>query len=144
MALAKKRAATVVDLAAGSNNFSKLVEAVKQADLVDTLKGKGPFTVFAPDDNAFKKLPRETWGTLMKPANRSKLQNILKHHVVSGRKSAEDVLATSSMKMLDGNSLPIKNEGGQARIGEARIQQTDLEAENGVIHVIDRVLTREE
>lgn len=144
MAVTKKRATTVVDLASDSKDFTKLVEAIKQADLVDTLKGKGPFTVFAPNNKAFDKLSRETWGTLMKPANKSKLQNILKLHVVSGRKSAKDVLASSSMKMLDGTSLSIKNEGGQPRIGAARIQQTDLEAENGVIHVIDRVLARDE
>jgi len=144
MAVAKKRAKTVVDLASDSKDFTKLVEAIKQADLADTLKGKGPFTVFAPNNNAFDKLSRETWGTLMKPANKSKLQNMLKLHVVSGRKSAKDVLASSSMKMLDGTSLSIKNEGRQPHIGEARIQQTDLEAENGVIHVIDRVLMRDE
>lgn len=143
MAVAKKRASTVVDLAVEAKNFTKLAEALTQAQLVDTLKGKGPFTVFAPNDDAFKKLSRETWGTLMKPANRSKLQNILKLHVASGRKSAKDVLAASSMKMMDGTSLNITNEDGQPRIGGARIQTTDLEAENGVVHVIDRVLSND-
>lgn len=143
MAVAKKRASTVVDLAVEAKNFTKLAEALTQAKLVDTLKGKGPFTVFAPNDDAFNKLSRETWGTLMKPANRSKLQNILKLHVVSGRKSAKDVLAMSSMKMMDGTSLNITNEDGKPRIGGARIQTTDLEAENGVIHVIDRVLSND-
>ena len=140
----KKRATSVVDLAVDSKNFTKLVEAIKQADLVDTLKGNGPFTVFAPNDKAFDKLSRETWGTLMKPENKNELQNILKLHVVNGRKSAKDVLGASSMKMLDGTSLSIKKEGKQPRIGEARIIQTDLEAENGVIHEIDRVLMRDE
>lgn len=141
MAVAKKRAATIVDLAASDKNFTTLVDALKQADLVDTLKGRGPFTVFAPNDAAFKELSRETWGMLMKPANKNKLQNILKHHVVKGRKSAKDVLAASSMKMLDGSTLKIDKKDGAPRIGGAMIQQTDLEAENGVIHVIDRVLT---
>jgi len=144
MAVAKKRASTVVDLAVEAKNFTKLAEALTQAKLVDTLKGKGPFTVFAPNDDAFNKLSRETWGTLMKPANRSKLQNVLKLHVVAGRKSAKDVLALSSIKMMDGTSLKITNKGGQPRIGDARIQTTDLEAENGVVHVIDRVLMRDE
>lgn len=141
MAVAKKRAATIVDLAASDKNFTTLVDALKQADLVETLKGRGPFTVFAPSDKAFEGLSRETWGTLMKPSNKSKLQNILKHHVVKGRKSAEDVLGASSMKMLDGSTLTIDKKDGAPRIGGAMIQQTDLEAENGVIHVIDRVLT---
>lgn len=143
MAIAKKRASTIVDLAADSNNFTKLVEAIKQADLEKTLKGQGPFTVFAPNDKAFEYLSRETWGTLTKPANKHKLQNLLKLHVVSGRKSAKDVMGASSMKMMDGTSLSISKEDGDPRIGEARIKKTDLEAENGVIHEIDRVLWRE-
>ena len=119
------------------------MDALKAADLVDTLKGKGPFTVFAPSDDAFKKLPKETRDSIMKPANKSRLQRILKHHVVEGRKRAKDVSEASSFKMLDGKTLNVRKKGDQVRIADATITKTDLEAENGVVHVIDRVLMPE-
>jgi len=143
MARVEEKAKTIVDLAKNAGNFKTLVDALKAADLVDTLKGKGPFTVFAPSDDAFKKLPKETRDSIMKPANKSRLQRILKHHVVEGRKQAKDVSEVSSFKMLDGKTLNVQKKGDQVRIGDATITKTDLEAENGVVHVIDRVLMPE-
>jgi len=143
MARVEEKAKTIVDLAKSAGNFKTLVDALKAADLVDTLKGKGPFTVFAPSDDAFKKLPKETRDSIMKPANKSRLQRILKHHVVEGRKQAKDVSGASSFKMLDGKTLNVRKRGDQVRIGDATITKTDLEAENGVVHVIDRVLMPE-
>jgi uncharacterized surface protein with fasciclin (FAS1) repeats len=143
MARVEEKAKTIVDLAKKAGNFKTLVDALQAADLVDTLKGKGPFTVFAPSDDAFKKLPKETRESIMKPANQSRLQRILKHHVVDGRKRAKDVSGASSLKMLDGKTLNVRKRGDQVRIGDATITKTDLEAENGVVHVIDRVLMPE-
>jgi len=140
MAKIEEKAKTIVDLAKNAGNFKTFMAALRSADLVDTLKGKGPFTVFAPSDDAFKKLPREMRDSIMKPANKSRLQRILKHHVVEGRKRAKDVSEASSFKMLDGKTLNVRKKGDQVRIGDATITQTDLEAENGVIHVIDEVL----
>lgn len=143
MARVEEKAKTIVDLAKNAGNFKTLVDALQSADLVDTLKGKGPFTVFAPSDDAFKKLPKETRESIMKSANKSRLQRILKHHVVEGRKRAKDVSGASSFKMLDGKTLNVRKKGDQVRIGEATITKTDLEAENGIVHVIDRVLIPE-
>jgi uncharacterized surface protein with fasciclin (FAS1) repeats len=143
MARVEEKAKTIVDLAKNAGNFNTLVDALKAADLVDTLKGTGPFTVFAPSDDAFKKLPKETRDSIMKPANKSRLQRILKHHVVEGRKRAKEVSGASSFKMLDGKTLTVRTKGDQVRIGDATITKTDLEAENGVVHVIDRVLMPE-
>lgn len=140
MAEVKKKAKTIVDLATSAGNFKTLVKAIKGADLVDTLKGSGPFTVFAPSDDAFNRLPEDTRESIMKPENKERLQSILKHHVVQGRKMAKDVGASSKMKMMDGSSLPVSKKRNKVQIGDATIQKTDLEAENGVVHVIDRVL----
>jgi uncharacterized surface protein with fasciclin (FAS1) repeats len=131
---------TIIDVAQGAPGFSVLVDAIKAADLVKTLQGKGPFTVFAPTDDAFNKLPKETLAALLKPAGKNKLQAILQNHVVSGRLSAGDVTGKESMETLQGDSLRIRAEGNTVRIGDAKITKTDLEAGNGVIHVIDSVL----
>ena len=138
-----QQAKTIVDLATDAGNFKTLVDALQSADLVETLKGSGPFTVFAPSDDAFKKLPKETRESIMKPANKSRLQRILKHHVVEGRKQAKEVSSASSFKMLGGKTLNVRKRGDQVRIGDATITKTDLEAENGTVHVIDRVLIPE-
>lgn len=143
MAKVEKKAKTIVDLAKDAGNFTTLVKALRTADLVDTLKGKGPFTVFAPSDDAFKKLPKDTRDSLFEADNKKRLQRILKHHVVSGRKMAKTVSSAPSMKMMDGTTLRIRKKGTDVQIGDATIMTTDLEAENGVVHVIDRVLIPE-
>lgn len=137
---AKAQANTIIDVAQGAPGFKVLVDAIKAADLVQTLKGAGPFTVFAPTDDAFNKLPEETLAALLKPAGKNKLQAILQNHVVSGRMSAGDVTGKESIKSLQGDNLRIRAKGNTVRIGDARITKTDLKAENGVIHAIDTVL----
>lgn len=127
----------IVDLAASDPNFSTLVTALKKAELVDTLKGEGPFTVFAPTNAAFSKLPKETLDAVM--ADKQKLTAILTHHVVSGNLLATDVMGLKSATMLDGSTLPVDTSAG-VKIGPAMVEQTDLKASNGVIHVIDTVL----
>ena len=143
MAQVEEKAKTIVDLAKKAGTFTTLVDALKAADLADTLKGDGPFTVFAPSDDAFKKLPKETRDSIMKLENKSRLQRILKHHVVKGHKQAKDVSGATSLKMMDGTTLNVRTKGDRVRIGEAAITKPDLEAENGVVHVIDRVLIPE-
>jgi uncharacterized surface protein with fasciclin (FAS1) repeats len=140
MSTKTKKATSIVDIATSDKNFSTLVQALQTGDLVDTLKGKGPFTVFAPTNDAFDRLPDGTLEDVMKPANKEKLQNILKHHVVQGRQMAKNVAKQSKISPMDGSSLKIQAKGDRVRIGDATIRQTDLEAENGVVHVIDRVL----
>lgn len=140
MSTVQKRAPSVVDIATNDKNFSTLVSALQAAGLVDTLKGEGPFTVFAPTNSAFENLSDGTLEDLMKPENKTQLQKILKNHVVQGRRMAEDVADRSSFSSLSGDPLRIQAKGDQVRIGDATIRQTDLQAENGIVHVIDRVL----
>ena len=140
MSTQTKKATSIVDVATGNKDFSTLVKALKAGDLVDTLKGKGPFTVFAPSNAAFEKLPKGTLDDLLKPANKEKLQKILKRHVVKGRQMSSAVAKESKISPMSGSSLQIQAKGDRVRIGDATIQQADLEAENGVVHVIDRVL----
>lgn len=140
MSKVQKRAKTIVDIAAGDDNFTTLVGALQAADLVDILKGKGPFTVFAPTNKAFDRVPQETLEDLMRPKNKGRLQELLKHHVISGRRMAKDVSGLSSLSPMSGETLRVQAKGNRVRIGDATIQQTDLEAENGIVHVIDRVL----
>ncbi|MFW5640275.1 MAG: fasciclin domain-containing protein [Thermodesulfobacteriota bacterium] len=130
----------IVDTAASAGSFETLVAAVKAADLADTLKGDGPFTVFAPTDAAFAKLPAGTIDELLKPENKSKLQAILTYHVVPGKVMASDVTQIDSAKTVNGGSLPIKAGGGSVMIGDATVTQADIKTSNGVIHVIDTVL----
>ena len=130
---------TIVGVAAGAGQFSTLVAAVKAAGLVDTLNGKGPFTVFAPTDEAFAKLPAGTVEGLLKPENKEKLAGILTYHVVAGKVMAADV-KTSKVKTVNGKEAPIKVEAGKVTIGAANVVKTDIAASNGVIHVIDTVL----
>ncbi|NBB85929.1 MAG: fasciclin domain-containing protein [Bacteroidetes bacterium] len=131
---------TIVDVAQQAAGFTVLVDALKAADLVETLQGKGPFTVFAPTDEAFNKLPKETLTGLLKPENKEELQAILKNHVVAGRMAARDVIGEASIETLQSNSLPVRAKGDVVRIGEATITQTDIEADNGLIHAINTVL----
>jgi len=140
MSTVQKKAPSVVDIATSDKNFSTLVSAIQAAGLVDTLKGEGPFTVFAPTNAAFENLSDGTLEDLMKPENKTQLQNILKNHVVQGRRMAKDVTDRSSVSSMTGDSLRIQAKGDRVRIGDATIRQTDLQAENGIVHVIDRVL----
>ncbi len=130
---------TVVGVAAGAGQFNTLVAAIKAAGLVDTLNGKGPFTVFAPTDEAFAKLPAGTVDDLLKPENKAKLTSILTYHVLSGKVMAADV-KTSNPKTVNGKEVSIKVDAGKVTIGEANVVKTDIPASNGVIHVIDAVL----
>lgn len=132
-------AADIVDTAVAAN-FTTLVAAVKAAGLVDTLKGPGPFTVFAPTDEAFAKLPAGTLDSLLKPENKEKLKNILLYHVVSGQVMAADVVKLKSAKTVEGQSLTIKVKNGAVMVNNAHVTKTDIAASNGVIHVIDTVL----
>ncbi len=130
---------TIVGVAAGAGQFNTLVAAVKAAGLVDTLNGAGPFTVFAPTDEAFAKLPAGTVETLLKPENKQKLIAILTYHVLAGKVMAADV-KTMAAKTVNGKEASIKVDGGKVTIGAANVVKTDIAASNGVIHVIDAVL----
>lgn len=130
----------IVDTAASSKMFSTLVAAVKAADLVDTLKSKGPFTVFAPTDAAFAKLPKGTVANLLKPENRDQLIRILKYHVVPGKVLAKDVVKMKYAKTAEGDKVKIKVKNGKVMVGGADVIKTDIMTSNGVIHVIDSVL----
>lgn len=138
----KATAADIVDTAV-AGHFNTLVAAVKAAGLVDTLKGPGPFTVFAPTDEAFAKLPPGTLESLLKPENKEKLQKILTYHVVAGHVMAADVVKLHAAKTVEGESLTIKTAGGGVTVNNARVIKTDIAASNGVIHVIDTVLLPE-
>jgi uncharacterized surface protein with fasciclin (FAS1) repeats len=132
-------AADIVDTAV-SAKFNTLVAAVKAAGLVDTLKGPGPFTVFAPTDEAFAKLPAGTVENLLKPENKAQLQKVLKYHVVAGKVMAKDVVKLHTATTVEGGSLAVKASGGSVMLNDARVVKTDVPASNGVIHVIDSVL----
>lgn len=130
----------IVDVAVGAGQFNTLAAALTAGGLVETLKSKGPFTVFAPTDAAFAKLPPGTVDALLKPENLEKLQAILTYHVVPGRVMAEDVVKLTTAKTANGASLTIKVGDGGVRVDRARVVKADIEASNGVIHVIDAVL----
>jgi len=130
----------IVDTAVSADDFNTLVAAVKAAGLVETLKGEGPFTVFAPTDEAFGKLPHGTLEDLLKPENKGKLASILTYHVVSGKVMASDVVNLSRAKTVNGKSLSIKTYGSTVKVDNANVIKTDIECSNGVIHVIDAVV----
>ena len=140
--MASKSAASksIVDVAVGADDFNTLVAAVKAAGLVDTLSGKGPFTVFAPTDEAFKKLPKETLADLLKPENKDKLVAILTYHVVPGKVLAADVVKLKKAKTVQGQDASVSVENGEVRIDNAKVVKTDILCDNGVIHVIDSVI----
>lgn len=123
-----------------AGNFNTLVAAVKAAGLVDTLKGPGPFTVFAPTDEAFAKLPAGTLESLLKPENKAKLHRILTYHVVPGDLRAKDVVKLNSARTVEGRSVTIKTVDGSVMVDGAHVTKTDIVTSNGVIHVIDSVL----
>jgi uncharacterized surface protein with fasciclin (FAS1) repeats len=129
----------LVAVAAGTDNFKTLVAAVKAAGLVETLQGKGPFTIFAPTDAAFAKLPAGTVESLLKPENRDKLVAILKYHVIAGRVLAADV-KTGEAKTVQGQSVKLVVSDAGVTVDGAKVLKTDVMAENGVIHVIDTVI----
>jgi len=130
---------TIVGVAAAAGQFNTLVAAVKAAGLVETLNGKGPFTVFAPTDEAFAKLPAGTVENLLKPENKEKLVAVLTYHVLPGELMAADVRTTNA-KTVNGKKLAIKVHDGKVTVGGANVVKTDVAASNGVIHVIDAVL----
>ena len=129
----------IVDTAVAAGSFKTLAAALTAADLVSTLKGAGPFTVFAPTDEAFAKLPAGTVETLLKPENKAKLRRILTYHVVTGNVMAADVVKMTSAKAVSGDMLTIKTMGG-VMINGAKVVKADIKTSNGVIHVIDTVL----
>ena len=130
----------IVDTAIAAGSFNTLVKALQAADLVETLKGAGPFTVFAPTDEAFAKLPAGTLEALLKPENKTTLQRILTSHVVAGKVMAADAAKIRSAKAVSGETLPIASRDGGVTVAGAKVVKTDIAASNGVIHVIDRVI----
>ncbi len=140
--ISQASAADLVDTAA-AGQFNTLVAAAKAAGLVDTLKGPGPFTIFAPTDEAFAKLPPGTVEDLLKPENKNRLQKILTYHVVAGQVSAEDVAKLHSAKTLEGGSLSIHTGDDGVKVNNAHVITTNIAASNGLIHVIDTVLLPE-
>jgi uncharacterized surface protein with fasciclin (FAS1) repeats len=130
----------IVDTAVAAGQFKTLAAALTAAGLVDTLKGPGPFTVFAPTDAAFAKLPAGTIDTLLKPENKAKLTAILTYHVVPGKVTAADVVKLSEAKTVEGAMVTVKVNGGKVMINNATVTAADVEASDGVIHVIDTVL----
>jgi uncharacterized surface protein with fasciclin (FAS1) repeats len=132
----------IVDTAVGAGSFKTLAAALKAADLVDVLKGEGPFTVMAPTDEAFAKLPEGTLESLLKPENKEKLIAILKYHVIPGKALAADVvkLDGKEVKTAEGHSAKIAVKDGGVKIDGANVVKTDIECTNGVIHVIDAVI----
>jgi uncharacterized surface protein with fasciclin (FAS1) repeats len=131
----------IVDTAVAAGSFNTLVAAVKAAGLVDTLKGEGPFTVFAPTDEAFAKLPAGTLEMLLKPENKAKLAAILTYHVVSGKVKAKDVVKLTSATSVEGSNVAIMiKDGGVVLNGSSNVVKTDIMTSNGVIHVIDSVI----
>ena len=130
----------IVDTAVAAGQFKTLAAALTAAGLVDTLKGPGPFTVFAPTDAAFAKLPAGTVETLLKPESKAKLTAILTYHVVAGKVMAADVVKLKEAKTVNGAMVAVKVDGGNVMINNAKVTTADIEASNGVIHMIDTVL----
>jgi len=130
----------IVDTAVSAGGFKTLAAALQAAGLVDTLKGAGPFTVFAPTDEAFAKLPTGTVEELLKPENKQKLISILTYHVVAGSVMANDVVKLHEAKTVNGQDVKIMVDGGKVMVDNANVVKTDIQCTNGVIHVIDTVL----
>jgi transforming growth factor-beta-induced protein len=130
----------IVDTAVEAGSFKTLAAALQAAGLVDTLKGAGPFTVFAPTDAAFAKLPAGTVENLLKPENKAKLQAILTYHVVPGAVRSSEVVKLKTAKTVNGQSVKIHAADGSVRIDGATVVKADIETSNGVIHVIDSVI----
>jgi len=130
----------IVDTAVAAGKFKTLAAALQAAGLVETLKGHGPFTVFAPTDEAFKKLPAGTVEELLKPENKGKLTKILTYHVVAGKVAAADVVKLSRAKTVEGSEVKIQVSDGKVMVDNAHVIATDIAASNGIIHVIDAVI----
>jgi uncharacterized surface protein with fasciclin (FAS1) repeats len=130
----------VVDTVIAAGSFKTLAKALDAAGLVTTLKGVGPFTVFAPTDEAFAKLPDGTLETLLKPENKEKLRRILTYHVVAGTVMASDVVKLQSAKAVSGDTITVKVKDGVVHVDNAAVTSADVLASNGVIHVIDSVI----
>jgi uncharacterized surface protein with fasciclin (FAS1) repeats len=136
----KEKTGDIVDVAVSAGQFNTLAAALEAAGLVATLKGDGPFTVFAPTDAAFAKLPAGTIDTLLKPENKDQLVAILTYHVVPGNVKAADVVKLSRATTVNGADVAIEVNDGSVRIDNALVIKTDIGASNGVIHVIDSVI----
>jgi uncharacterized surface protein with fasciclin (FAS1) repeats len=134
------RAADIVDTAVGAGQFKTLAAAATAAGLVETLKGDGPFTVFAPTDAAFAALPAGTVEMLLKPENKDKLVAVLTYHVVQGKVMAADVVKLKEAKTVNGATVAIAVNGDKVMINDATVVTADVDASNGVIHVIDKVI----
>jgi uncharacterized surface protein with fasciclin (FAS1) repeats len=130
----------IVDTAVAAGSFKTLAAALQAAGLIETLKGPGPFTVFAPTDEAFAKLPAGTVDSLLEPANKEKLVSILTYHVVAGKVLAAQVVKMNSAKTVNGQSISISANGCTVMVDNAKVVKTDIVCSNGVIHVIDSVL----
>ena len=141
---AKAEQTDIVSTAASAGSFQTLIKAVKAADLEKTLKGEGPYTIFAPTDAAFAALPEGKLSNLLKPENKDKLVKLLSYHVVSGKITASDIAGkTKSLETLTGDKVKINSAGRTTKVEQAATQQPDVMATNGVIHVIDKVMTPE-
>lgn len=138
--LKEKADKDIVDLAASTDFLSTLVAAVKAGDLVDVLKGDGPFTVFAPTNEAFAKLPAGTLEDLLKPENKAKLVAILTYHVVPGKVMSTDLKDGQKAKTVQGQEITVSLKDGKAMINNATVTTADIEATNGIVHVIDTVI----
>ncbi len=130
----------VVENASNAANLTTLVAAVKAAGLVETLSGEGPFTVFAPDNDAFAKLPKATLESLLKPENKKQLTDILTYHVVPGTYAAADLKDGQELETVNGEKLAVSVKDGEVKVGDATVTQADVFQSNGVAHVIDTVL----
>ena len=130
----------IVDTAVAAGQFTTLAAALKAAGLIETLKGHGPFTVFAPTDAAFAKLPKGTVEELLKPENKAKLTAILTYHVVAGKVMAADVIKVKEAKTVQGGMVRVNAAGGNVMVDGANVVKADIGASNGVIHVVDSVL----
>ncbi|MFN0158163.1 MAG: fasciclin domain-containing protein [Bacteroidota bacterium] len=128
----------IIETAVAAGNFKTLATALTEAGLIETLKGEGPFTVFAPTDEAFAKIPKATLDNLLK--NKEQLTKVLLYHVVAGKVMASDVVKISSAKTVEGSSVKISVKGKTVMVDKAKVTAVDIEASNGVIHVIDSVI----
>lgn len=135
-----KKTADIVDTAISAGQFTTLAKALQAAGLVDTLKGEGPFTVFAPTDAAFAKLPAGTVESLLKPENKEKLTSILTYHVVPGSVKAAQVATMTSAETVNGDTVVFKAQNNAVKVDQANVVKADVVASNGVIHVVDTVL----
>jgi uncharacterized surface protein with fasciclin (FAS1) repeats len=130
----------IVDTAVKAGQFKTLAAALEAAGLVSTLKGVGPFTVFAPTDEAFAKLPAGTVEDLLKPENKQQLTDLLTYHVVPGKVTAADVAGLDEAKSVNGKMIDVEVDGGSVKVNDAVVTATDVAASNGVIHIIDKVI----